>query len=257
RRGSDGATFRIVLADGRVVKARRLSRADRAARFTSVVRRLAHPRLPVVLAVVGRISVEEWVDGTPLASLPLSADRLAQAADVLGGVHATVALDGRRLHVRTSTKRAHRIAEEQLATLVAEGRLGRADARRLVDALDRFAPPQALRGLTHNDLCAANLVEHPDGRLYVVDNEGLRHGFLDYDLARTWYRWRMPAAAWSTFVARYARWRDPSDGLPHAPFWRIAAVAKSAHLRIARESTQATVPLRRLAALASDLGRAG
>jgi hypothetical protein len=56
----------------------------------------------------------------------------------------------------------------------------------------------------------------------------------------------MPEAVWSRFLDRNAVWRDPSSAVKHAPFWCIAAVAKSANLRRARGSAAVGVPLRRL-----------
>jgi aminoglycoside phosphotransferase (APT) family kinase protein len=254
-RASDRATFRITLADGRVVKARRLRRPEKARRFGRLLRALAHPRLPAMLVLEGRVTIEEWVAGACLSELPPDPERLLQAADLLGSLHATRMLRTRRLHVRSRTGAIVRRAERQLAKLASESAITRPEARALLRALHRFAPAEAVLGLTHNDFCAENLVEDPDGRLIAVDNEGLRTGFLDFDLARTWYRWPMPEADWRLFLGRYATWRDPAPGVARAPFWRIAAVVKSAHLRISRHTARTETPIRRLRELLADLDR--
>jgi hypothetical protein len=248
----DRATFRVALGDGRVVKARRLSRAAKAARFTRLVNAVADPRLPAILVVAGRVVVEEWIDGASLVDLPLDAARLARAGDLLGSLHARASLGEPRRHGFHPTRRLVKRTKRHLAQLAAAGLLARADAAALVDGLRSFAPAEAIVGLTHNDFCAANLVEDARGRLLVVDNEGLRIGFLDFDLARTWYRWPMPGEAWAAFLGRYATWRDPAPALARAPFWRIAVVAKSVHLRMIRGAEPATAS-RRLSALARDL----
>jgi Ser/Thr protein kinase RdoA (MazF antagonist) len=140
----------------------------------------------------------------------------------------------------------------RIAHLGARGALRRADASALLGALQRFAPGAAEVGITHNDFCAENLVEDAAGRLVPIDNEGLRRGFFDYDLARTWYRWPMPEADWLTFAARYGVVRRPDTA--HASFWRIAAVVKSAALRATRGVGDVTTPIGRLRALLDAAG---
>ena len=95
-------------------------------------------------------------------------------------------------------------------------------------------------------------MEDRAGGLHVVDNAGMRIGFLDYDLARAWYRWSMPNGAWRAFLACYAD-GDAFDPAAPAPFWRLAAVIRSAHFRVVRATPAADVPLRRLRALTRRL----
>lgn len=248
---SDRATFRVALDDGRTVKVRRLTRAAKAERYAGLVRALACDRLSPILAVADRVCVEAWIEGASLAERPARA-ALEAAADLLGSLHATQALGSRRVAGRAATARALQRAERQLGTLAARGSLPPATAATLARILRRTAPARARTGVTHNDFCAENLVEDAQGRVIAVDNEGLRPGFLDFDLARTWARWPMPAADWQAFVARYARWRGEPPDAAAAPFWRIAAIAKSAHLRTRRETAGPDVPLRRLRELAEQ-----
>ena len=252
--GSDRATFRIALDDGRVVKARRLRRAAKAERFAGLVRALACERLAPVLAVQGRICIEGWIEGVPLSALPVRPERLPAAADLLGALHATRTLRGRWVHGRRSTERLRHRSERRLGKLAVAGLLAPAEAAALVRALRRHAPDRADTGITHNDLCPENLVEDARGRVIAVDNEGLRIGFLDLDLARTWSRWPMPEADWTAFLARYGTWRQAPAAPAATPFWRIAAIVKSAHLRSARAPAHAGVPLRRLEELLAQLG---
>jgi hypothetical protein len=252
---SDKAAFRVTLADGRVVKVRRLTRAAKAERYAGLARALGSERLAPILAVAGRVCVEAWIDGAPLAALPASPARLAAAADLLGSLHATQALGGRSVRGRRATTRLVARAERQLGKLAAAGRLAPPAAAALARALRRGAPPHAATGLTHHDVCAENLVEDAAGRVIAVDNEGLRLDFLDFDLARTWARWPMPEPEWRAFAARYAAWRGEPPDPAAQPFWRIAAILKSAHLRSARAPDHAGVPLRRLAQLLDALER--
>jgi hypothetical protein len=249
--GTDRATFRIVLRDGRVVKARRLRRAKKAERFAGIVQALAHESLPPPLRVDGRITIEAWVDGAIVATLPLADDRLVRAADLLGRLHVPAGTHPSRRTTRvvvTSTRR-------RLTNLGTRGALARDEIRAALRLVERLAPATADVGITHNDFCAENLVELPGGRLVVVDNEGIRRGFLDYDVARTWYRWPMSEAQWQVFVARYRSYRSHQSGRAGAPdgdherFWRVAAVVKSAHLRAAHRAAGALAPIERLRAL--------
>jgi hypothetical protein len=246
---SDRATFRVTLDDGRVVKARRLTRAAKAERYVGLARALACERLSPILAVADRVCIEAWIEGDRLAERP-ARERLDAAADLLGALHATHALEGRRVAGRVATASVLQRAERQLGLLAARGALAPPVAAALARILRRAAPARARTGVTHNDFCAENLIEDAQGRLFAVDNEGLRRGFLDFDLARTWARWPMPETDWNAFLARYARWRDEPVAAAAAPFWRIAAIAKSAHLRTRRETAGPDVPLRRLEELA-------
>ncbi len=254
---TDRASFRIALADGRIVKARRLRRAAKATRFAGWLRHLEHERWPAVLALAGPICVEEWVEGTPLSELPGHPDRIVRAADILGGLHATAQLGERRLRGRSTPRAVLGRARRRLAKLAAAHVIERREALGLLRALRRFAPQEGDVGLTHNDFCAENIVEDPLGRLVVIDNEGLRIGFLDFDLARTWYRWPMSEADWRLFLERYATWRDPSADAVHAPFWRIAAVLKSLNLRVSRYPTRTATPIGRLRQLLAELEASG
>src|SRR5215211_2854331 len=81
QRGSDRATFRIALADGRVLKARRAVRPSRAPRSAALLDALADPHFPPVLAVAGRVTIEAWIDGIPVSELSLTTSRIDRAAD--------------------------------------------------------------------------------------------------------------------------------------------------------------------------------
>jgi hypothetical protein len=240
--GSDRATFRIVLQDGRVVKARRLRRARKAERYARIVRALAHESVPAPLLIDGRIALEAWVDGAIVATLPPDDGRLARAADLLGSIHGVRPSRRATSAIVGSTRR-------RLANLAGRGALARDEVGAALHLLQELAPATADVGITHNDFCAENLIEAPGGRLVLVDNEGLRRGFLDYDVARTWYRWPMADGAWHAFVARYRSWRADAFADDHARFWRMAAVVKSAHLRAARRTADAVAPIERLRAL--------
>jgi aminoglycoside phosphotransferase (APT) family kinase protein len=170
---------------------------------------------------------------------------------VLGRLHATRDVGGRRVRTQRPTGPLVVATRDRLARLCARGAIAADDVRALRGVLRRFDPGRAVVGVTHNDFCPENVVERRGGELVAVDNEGMRIGFLDYDLARTWYRWAMPAPAWASFLDAYARWRDPGGYVRHAPFWSVTALVKSAHVRFGRTDA-ADVPLRRLRDIAAS-----
>jgi len=242
---SDRGTFRVALTDGRVVKARRHSRVATARRYAGIVRALPDLPFAPVLARHGRVTIEAWVPGVPLSRRPRSRARVAAAAAILRALHGVRRLGRRRLAPRASTRAFAADLVRRLDVLVAARALTTRDADRVRRALARTRPATARVGVIHNDFSAENVVEDRSGRLHVVDSGGIRVGFLDLDLARTWYRWPMPAATWRAFLATYAGSHGVDPETP-APFWRLAALVRSAHFRVVRATPAADVPLRRL-----------
>jgi thiamine kinase-like enzyme len=243
-RVSRRATFQITLADGRLVKVRRMKGAAEARRFTGARRAVSHDWLPSILTASGRVVVEEWVNGTSLSKLPLSQRRLEQAADLLGRLHATTSFEGQSLRRSQSTGAVRRRVERQLANVENRGAITTTERRQLLEILHAFAPKRAVFGLTHNDLCAENLVEDGEGRLHAIDNESMKLGFLEFDIARTWYRWSLSETDWKSFLRRYEKW-NAAPVAQSTMFWRIAAVAKSADIR-AQRTSNSDVPMRKL-----------
>jgi aminoglycoside phosphotransferase (APT) family kinase protein len=249
-------TFRLTLADGRVLKGRRHGTARVARRFATLARLLDGVPLSRILAATGEATLEEWVDGRPLGR-PTDGDvvdpeGLARwAGDVLGRLHRTsidpVAdafsdLDG---------------PDQRLDTLEAAlGDLARRDAvstdmaRRLASQAREAQPPDALAyGFVHGDLAPENIVVGPGGPI-LVDNTTLSVAALDEDLARTWYRWPMRPPHRTAFVEAYARHRAIDRFRRHFDFWMILALAEAACYRFEAAPRSASVPLERLRAMA-------
>jgi Ser/Thr protein kinase RdoA (MazF antagonist) len=139
--------------------------------------------------------------------------------------------------------------EADLAAVRAAGAVDEALVRDLVAMASADDPGVARTGVIHTDLCPENLVVDRTGALRAIDNEAIRMGPTALDLARVWYRWPMAADEWRTFVGAYARLVDPTSALAHFAFWKVAAVARSARIRVTQGTDGADVPLRRLALL--------
>ena len=170
----------------------------------------------------------------------------------MGSLHALARVGSRPVKRTVSTRPVREALEADLGTLRDAGAIAEDQARRLLAAAARHDPRVAATSLIHKDLCPENLVIDPHGVLRAVDNEWMTVGPTGFDLARTWYRWPMSDPMWRSYLSAYARFADPEPALSHFTFWRIAAVAKSARVRIERGMGGADVPLRCLAALADE-----
>ena len=226
------AAFRLRLADGRQLKLRRLRSPERAAELARLTERLRELGIPQVVLLRGAALAVEWLEGTPMREAPGSADRIEEAARLLGRIHATPAFDGLSLPVLRSTAAELLAMQEELATLVREGRLASDTAERLEAAARELDPGRSLHGVVHGDFCFENLVIDGDSRLRVVDNEGIEVASLALDLARVWSRWPMPEPAWDRFLAAYR-----SAGGSHAEaedllVWKIRTLVRSAWYRV-------------------------
>ena len=236
-------TYEVVTATDERLKirfARRARFAERAARLT---RRLGDPRVPPPLAVSGTAMVERWVEGEPLSSLPLSGARVDAAADLLASIHRSAA--GRR-----STARLCASVARRATALVEHGLLSPEIAAWLGRLVAETLPAEAAWGVTHGDFCAENLVVAGGGLLASIDNEQFAWGFPAYDVARSWYRWPMPAWAEERFARRYAAGSGTACGPVETQAWRAVAVVRALQYRRASRSS----PAGALRALARVLG---
>jgi hypothetical protein len=247
--------YRLELDDGRVVKARRCADEARAHDVWVISRHVAVPGFARVHARDGLVLFEEWIEGTPLPRTGGTAEHVVAAATILSRLHG-VARIGEVARSMTAIERLER-ARLDLTLLAERGLLPREPLRTLQAALRRLDPGVTPTGIIHRDFCAENMVREPDGRLCMVDNEGLAVGPLAYDLGRVWFRWPMPAAAWGLFLETYATRRAevlPDSGLM---VWKIAATARSAALRLASDPGGLGEPLGRLCELSAVLEASG
>jgi len=230
------AAFRVRLADGRLLKARRVESAQRAATLAAIWPLIASLRFSPGLACAGNALLEAWLPGAPLDATTMTRARLEEAGDLLGRLHRLVlptAADFAPKVPQTPARLLRRV-ERHLLTLVDLGLLSRAQGRGLLDKATRSLPPRLDAGLIHHDFCAENLIVSPDGNLWAIDNEDMRFGPLDADLARCFLRWPMSPADQDAFWTGYCRYRSGEPYAAHWPFWSIWALAGAAEFRAAR-----------------------
>jgi hypothetical protein len=224
-------SYLVGTSDGALVKVRFGRRAVIVARAAALSAALGDARVPPPLARAGRVTAEHWVEGTDLASFRLSARHLDAAADLLARLHRFAGPPGEDLPRTQSTGPMHRHGERHLADLVEGGVVTAAEGRRLRATLGHL-PDRAPWGLMHGDFCGENLVWRSDGVLVSVDHEGLGRGFIEYDLARTWYRWPMSVPAGRRFERSYrAALGSAAPTAAEQRAWKAAAAVKGAHLR--------------------------
>lgn len=236
------ATFKLRFADGTLLKGRRLAAPDDARRVQAIVDRLDRDRFPEIVARRGAALLEAWIDGEVLGEGTVTESHLRWAGETLGAVHRAPC----PAEAATPPDPA-----ADLAWLVADGALCASEAGRLRARALARPPPPGPPGILHRDLCPENIVVDAAGRLFAVDNAAVRVGAPEEDLARTLYRWPMPAAAEAVFLDAYRAFRDPAGFLAHRAFWMIAVLAHAARVRRTHGYARADEPLLRLRAEAA------
>ena len=88
------ASYRLLFADGRVLKGRRLATAADAERVSSILEQLSLPALSEVAARRGGAILEPWVDGAPLVTEAVASDVLVACGLILAQIHAAVLQPG-------------------------------------------------------------------------------------------------------------------------------------------------------------------
>lgn len=244
------ASYRVQLRNGSSVKLRRLGDAFEAERVTRLTRHLDSAQIPQVCAHRGAAVIEPWIEGRLLDGLPADYSRMRACGALLGKIHATPTPADAADQVALAREERRTRFDRNVGALRAMAAINSATAEQLF-ALARDRPEPPAIGLIHGDFCAANLIEATDGRIVAIDNETLRFEALDYDLARTWYRWAMSDAEADAFLAGYRTRRDPSAFLRAFGYWAACALIDAAVFRQRAGTGEAALPLQRLAGLLS------
>lgn len=242
-RRSQRASFRIALSDGTAVKGRRFDTAYEAERFAKLTRHLAHPQIPAAIAQRGTAVIEPWTDGKSLDAL--AAEETHTLGASLASIHVAAPPAGSQRDIEAARSERRDRLTVNVDRLIRLGCIDSAFAARIRSAAEPL-PTAVEIGLIHGDFCPENLVRTNDGQVVAVDNETLRFEALDYDLARTWYRWRMSDAQARAFLDGYRTTRSPDGFLRHFPYWAICALVDSVTFRATAEIGGVEQILRRL-----------
>ena len=254
----DRASFRVDFVSGVRVKARCFENPEAAAEQTRLRAELPDAFVPV-LHRSGPVVLEQWVDGVPWDAAERSADDIRSAAALLAAVHQVRRAAGQELPYAAPVNDVIAMNQGNLALLTATGALSTQEESALQPKL-AAAPPAAAHALLHTDFCPENIVKSSDGALWVVDNEHLRVGAVDMDLARSWARWDperpwsdpQREQEWNLFAAAYVEAggasdlsasRKLGDVIDHQEFWRLSALTLGAAVLVrggAQKSPAAT-----------------
>jgi hypothetical protein len=241
-------SFRIRFADGVVVKGRQVESTAQAERIRAIRASLPGRHFPRILAQRGPALIEQWVAGTPVNAATVAPRTLVESGRLLALVHGAPVPAGFDAPPATTARRLERL-DRQTRELIDRGAMQPAERERTLELASRHAPDDAPAGIIHRDFCAENLVLDGTGTLHAVDNETMRYDACDFDLARTWYRWPMPAADWESFLSGYRDLR-PTEGFErHAPFWCLSALVDTYLYRVRAATADPDLPYRRVRAL--------
>jgi hypothetical protein len=240
------ASFFIEIDSGAALKARRLEN-EAAARRQEELRASLPEEFAPVLARIGPILLERWIEGRPLNELPPSERAIAKAGELLAALHKLPGVGEQAPPLPASLAGLQIETLGGLRALGACGALEAAAIKELCALVETTAPRDGRHCVIHTDFCAENLVKDHSGRLFAVDNEHFRLGPPGMDLARTWYRWGWHRSErrweWEKFLQSYQA--AAKDKLPFANelFWRIAVLTISAGLRVRLRHPDAAIPL--------------
>jgi len=229
RIGSQRASFRLHFTDGRIFKGRQFESEEQRALVTLLLSRLAGFPFSAIIASRGLATIEEWIIGSPPDLSAVGDELIMSAADVLARLHTfrdypgemPCAYDGVALDRLTY----------ELEVLRGAGSLNAGVVEKLTMIAESNRPEGRLDfGVIHTDFHPDNMIVARDGTLHIVDNEHIKIGALDFDLARSWSRWPMSVSQRRLFRQTYERMRNMDDFLVHGRFWAILSLTRTAYV---------------------------
>ncbi len=238
------AAYKISFVDCSSAKARLHGTDAWAAEVGSIQGLIGpHPSFAATLMRSGRAVLEEWVPGVTLHEQLPTPETLRECGRLLANLHRVPAAG----HTPEDTAVESTLSRmrEQLAMLQASGNLSASEEESLLAIADATSPAAARIGIIHFDFCGKNLVLHAERGPVCIDNETLRIGPFDLDLARTFYRWQLSPEDREAFLAGYSDAGGPAK-TTHLPFWSLVAEIYSAFVRCCDGDHDAGVPLEAL-----------
>jgi len=241
-----GYTFRVTFPSGARIKARRFPPGFDCQALRQTLSRLPSERFAQIRASNSRASLEDWVEGPTLDTVPCTEPLLIASGRFLADIHRAVPAEMQEGDVLDQYGRT---LQASLLSLRQVGLLDPMLTRDIQAFVSRNAPQRCMQGLTHRDFCGTNLVMC-GGTIVAIDNVTMKVSAFDEDLARTWYRWPLGEGEWRTFLRGYSETRDIDSYLSHERFWRALALIHAAAVRLRVVGiAEAEPPLSRLLAL--------
>lgn len=222
--------FKLQLRDGQTVKGRRFRSAKHRRSVSRLMPLLQDLPFSRLIATHGATTLEQWINGTPLEPELMDEDRTRRTASIMGALHTLkdIPVDSQAAARDTHWYLAR--MKNQIGWLVEQNGMTRKTGDRLIEQAENNQPRRLETGLIHTDLHPRNMVVSEDGEIWIVDNEDLRLGALDYDLARCWRQWPMSRSQRRVFSSSYNSFRSLAPFLTHQDFWSICTLAVSARV---------------------------
>lgn len=224
------ASFKLTLTDGRLFKARRFKTPDHFSSVVALSPLIEDLHFSRIVAAHGMASIEQWIGGSPLSAKAVTEGQAHWAGSLLGQLHKITDLPQDLLARAPDVNWYSSKINTHLAALVARGALEPALAEKIFELALECQPASFDVGLTHGDFCADNMVIRDNGEIFVVDNESLGLGALDYDIARCLTRWPMNEALRKAFLEGYQRHRSLQVFASHQEFWAIKALSLTVYV---------------------------
>ncbi len=222
--------FRLRLKDGRTVKGRRFASTEKRETFTALCPALDGLPFSRLLAAYGTAAIEEWVPGIPVELDDLADGAIGDLATVLGHLNRRpIPCEASTAKIRGVNWHANRLTN-LLAELTQKEHLNSAFATKIIDLASDNRPPDFECGVIHTDFHPQNMVLREQHEIWTIDNEGLRIGVLDFDIARCWRRWPMTREQREVFRQAYGYFRCLDSFLAHQKFWSISTLVLTARI---------------------------
>ena len=236
--GKLNACFRVQLKDGRTVKGRRFRPVGKRECVTALYPALQGLPFSRLLAVHGSATIEEWVHGAPVEPGRISDEQIHNLTTILGSLHCRrVPRDFSPNKVRDVDWVLRRL-RIQLAELESEGHIDSHNVTKLINLAMNNTPPGLEIGIIHTDFHPLNMIMKQDDEIWIIDNEGICLGALDFDIARCWLHWPMTRQQRNIFCNTYREFRSLDPFLAHQRFWSICTLVSTTrtHVRFRQPS---------------------
>lgn len=230
--GRRHACFRLKLTDGRTVKGRRFKSAERRESVSALYPLMEGLPFSRILSVHGAATIEEWIVGSPVEPGELGPELTHHLAAILGTLHTrNIARELSPAKVPHMDRYSDRL-RNQLALLADQGHIDSQTAKTLFDRAMNIQATGLENGIIHTDFHPRNMVMKQDGEIWIIDNEDIGLGALDYDIARCWRQWPMTRAQRDAFCKAYSDFRSLNLFLEYQEFWSICTLVNSARIQL-------------------------
>lgn len=249
----DKGSYKLILEDGQTLKWRKFEALYDAERVYSLWKHLNPNNFPRLIRRYETSMLLEWVEGTNLSSeniLPLTYKR---CGELLGKMHlakiTTDEIENFTKYTPKNTKEAIELILGYTTNIYSQGTVNDKEIDIIKKLVNKYSPQSFEMGLVLADLCPENIVTKKSGDICIIDNETLSIDSLDYDLARTFYRWPMNGDQKKAFLSGYETYRSAQSYSNHYYFWDIRVLVKSILHRTRAKANNAAVPIDKLKSL--------